>query len=117
MEQTPAPKRSNRPVIALLFSGSALFLMCISFAVNNPNGFDAYIENNPLWYVAQALLCLTMILSLVGSVLGVMALRADGGNRGLGIASLVVGIPILIFAVLVFGYVMVFIGVITVFSP
>lgn len=118
MDQQPAvPKKSNRPIAALILSLSSIFFCCVSFLVNNPNGFDAYMEGNPLWYVAQALMCLAAVLPLIGAILGGLSLRAGEGNRSLAIASIVVGAPAFLLAALIFGYVMVFVGVIQVFSP
>ena len=115
-ESVQPQKRSNRPVVALLLSLSSVFFCCISFMVNNPNDFDAFTEGNPLWYVAQALMCVAAILPLSGAVLGGLALRAGESNRNLAIAALVIGIPAFILATLIFGYVMTFIGVYYVFS-
>ena len=121
MEQQPSstpvePKKSNRPIIALLFSLSSIFFCCISFIVSNPNGFDAFMENNPAWYIAQALMCLAGILPLIGAILGGLSLRAGESSRNLAIAALVIGILGFIMAILIFGYVMTFIGVYYVFS-
>ena len=114
---TEPKKKSNRPLIALLLSLSSIFFCCVSFLVNNPNGFDAFMENNPLWYVAQALMCVAGLLPLTGAILGGLSLRAGDSNRNLSIAALVIGIPAFIMALLIFGYVMTFVGVIKVFSP
>ena len=121
MEQQPSstpvePKRSNRPIIALLLSLSSFFFCCISFLVSNPNNFDAFMANDPVWYIAQALMCLAGILPLIGAILGGLSLRAGGVNRNLAIAALVIGILGFIMAVLIFGYVMTFVGVYNVFS-
>lgn len=118
MEQQPAaPKKSNRPLIALALSLSSIFFCCISFLVSNPNNFDAYMENNPAWYIAQALMCLAGILPLIGAILGGLSLRAGESNRSLALIALVVGLLGFIGSVLVTGYVMVFIGIFQVFSP
>ena len=114
--QTEARKKSNRPIVALLFSLSSFFFCCISFLVNNPNGFDAFMENNPLWYVAQALMCVAALLPLAGAILGGLSLRAGDSNRNLSIAAVVIGIPAFILALLIFGYVLIFVGVFQVFS-
>jgi hypothetical protein len=117
MEQpTPTLKKSNRPIIAFLLSLSSLFFCCISFAVNNPNGFDAFMANNPLWYVAQALMCVAAILPLSGSVLGILSLRAGETNRNLAIAALAIGLPSFLLTTLIFLYVLFFVGVFNVFS-
>lgn len=110
-------KRSNRPIVALLLSLSSFFFCCISFMVNNPNGFDAYMENNPIWYIAQALMCVAMLLPLVGAFLGVLSLRSGETNRNLAMAAVVIGILAFLATAAIFGYVMVFIGVFKVFSP
>lgn len=85
--------------------------------VNNPNGFDAYMENNPVWYIAQALMCVAMLLPLAGAFLGVLSLRSGETNRNLAIAAVVVGILAFLGTAALFGYVMVFIGVFKVFAP
>ncbi len=120
-QRTPSPtesqKKSNRPIIALLLSLSLVFFCCISFAVNNPNGFDAFIENNPLWYVAQALMCVAGLLPLMGAILGGLSLRAGEANQNLSIAAVVIGVPAFILALLIFGYVLFFIGIYNIFLP
>lgn len=120
-QQIPAqnnpPQKSKRSIIALLLSLSSFFFCCVSFLVNSPNGFDAFMENNPIWYIAQALMCVAAILPLIGAVLGILSLRADEANRNIAIASIAIGIPLFILTTLIFGYVMVFIGVFNVFSP
>ena len=114
--QAEVKKKSNRPVLALLLSLSSLFFCCASFLVNNPNGFDAFMKNSPLWYVAQALMCVAALLPLTGAILGGFSLRAADANRNLSIAAIVIGIPAFILALLIFGYVLIFIGVFQVFS-
>lgn len=118
--QTPSTvettKRSNRPLIAFLLSLSSIFFCCVSFLVSNPNNFDAFMQNNPAWYIAQALMCLAGILPLSGAILGGLSLRAGENNRNLAIAGLVIGIIGFIVATLIFGYVMTFVGVYYVFS-
>lgn len=114
--QAETRKKSSRPIIALLLSLSSLFFCCASFLVNNPNGFEAFMENSPLWYVAQALMCVAALLPLTGAILGDLSLRAADANRNLSIAAIVIGIPAFILALLIFGYVLIFIGVFQVFS-
>lgn len=117
MEQKPAaPKKSSRPVIALLLSLSSIFFCCISFLVSNPNNFDAFMDNNPAWYIAQVLMCLAGILPLIGAILGGLSLRAREGNRNLAIAALTLGVVAFIGSALILGYVLIFIGVFAVFS-
>ncbi len=108
--------KSNRPLIALLLSFSSFFFCFVSFLVSSPNNFDAFMENNPAWYIAQALMCLAGILPLIGAILGGLSLRAGVGNRNLAIAALVVGLIAFIGSALMIGYVMTFIGVFAVFS-
>ena len=115
MDQSSS-KKSNRPILALLLSLSSFLFCCISFAVNNPNGFDAFMESNPLWYVAQTLMCVAALLPLAGAVLGILSLRAGESNRNLAIAAIVVGIPAFILTTLIFLYVLLFVGVFNVFS-
>ena len=74
------------------------------------------MEYNPLWYVAQALMCVAALLPLTGAILGGLSLRAADANRNLSIAAIVIGIPAFILALLIFGYVLIFVGVIQVFS-
>lgn len=74
------------------------------------------MQNNPAWYIAQALMCLAGILPLSGAILGGLSLRAGENNRNLAIAALVIGIIGFIVATLIFGYVMTFVGVYYVFS-
>lgn len=74
------------------------------------------MQNNPAWYIAQALMCLAGILPLSGAILGGLSLRAGENNRNLAIAGLVIGIIGFIVATLIFGYVMTFVGVYYVFS-
>lgn len=118
--QTPTPlepgKRSKRPLIALLLSLSSIFFCCISFLVSSPNNFDAFVAGNPAWYIAQALMCLAALLPLSGAILGGLSLRAGESNRNLAIAALVIGILGFIVATLIFGYVLTFVGVYSVFS-
>ncbi len=114
--QTNTIKKSVLPIIALALSILSTFSCCISFAVNNPNGFDAFIQNNPVWYVAQALMCLASLLALTGVILGVISIRKKE-NLNISIAALVIGVPTFIAEVLIFGYVMFFIGIFRVFSP
>ena len=115
-QESAASKKSNRPLIALLLSLSSIFFCCISFAISSPNDFDAFMENNPAWYVAQALMCLAGILPLIGAILGVLSLRAGESNRNFALAALVVGIIAFIWSVLVTGYVLTFVGVFALFS-
>lgn len=119
--QTSSPtepqKKSNRPIIALLLSLSSVFFCCISFAVNNPNGFDAFMANSPLWYVAQALMCVAGLLPLAGAILGGLSLRAGEANRNLSIAAVGIGVLAFILAALIFAYVLFFVGVFAVMSP
>ena len=118
MSQNLEPqKKSNRPIVALLLSLSSIFFCCISFVVNNPNGFDAFMEKDPLWYVAQALMCVAALLPLAGAILGILSLRAGEGNRNLSIAAIVIGVLAFILAVLILGYVLLFVGVFAVMSP
>ena len=114
----PSPqKRSNRPIAALLLSLSSFFFCCISVLVNNPNGFDAFMEGKPSWYIAQALMCLAALLPLIGASLGILSLRAGEINRNLAIAAIVLGVIGFFESLGIFGYVMVFVGIINVFSP
>jgi hypothetical protein len=115
--QIESQKKSNRPIIALLLSLSSVLFCCISFAVNNPNGFDAYMENSPLWYVAEALMCVAALLPLAGAILGVLSLRAGESNRNLSITAIVIGISAFILATLFLAYVLFFVGVFLVMSP
>ncbi len=118
MSQSLEPqKKPNRPIVALLFSLSSIFFCCISFVVNNPNGFDAFMDKNPLWYVAQALMCVAALLPLAGVFLGVLSLRAGDAKRPLSIAAIVIGVLAFILAVLILGYVLLFVGVFSVMSP
>ncbi len=117
MEQQPVTlKKSNRPLAALLLSLSSMFFCCVSILVSNPNNFDAYMENNPAWYIAQALMCLAGILPLIGAILGGASLRAKEANRNMAFAALVIGIIAFIWSALVTGYVLTFIGVFALFS-
>jgi hypothetical protein len=74
------------------------------------------MANNPLWYVAQALMCVAAILPLSGSVLGILSLRAGETNRNLAIAALAIGLPSFLLTTLIFLYVLFFVGVFNVFS-
>jgi len=115
--QTESQKKSNRPIIALLLSFSSVFFCCISFAVNNPNGFDAFMAKSPLWYAAQALMCVAGLLPLAGAILGGFSLRAREANLNLSIAAVVIGVLAFLLAALIFAYVLFFVGVFTVLSP
>ena len=121
MEQQPSlqietQKKSNRPIIALLFSLSSIFFCCASFIVNNPNGFDAYMENSPLWYVAQALMCAAALLPLTGAVLGILSLWAGDSNRNLSIVAIVLGVLAFCLATMLILYVLSFVGVFEIMS-
>ncbi|MBI3165718.1 MAG: hypothetical protein IPG44_09340 [Anaerolineales bacterium] len=115
-QESAAPKKSNRPLVALLLSISSIFFCCLSFLISNPNNFDAYMENNPAWYIGQALMCLAGLLPLIGAILGGLSLRAGETNRNFAIAALVVGIIAFIGSALITGYVMTFIGIFAIFS-
>lgn len=117
MEQhSTSHARSNRPIIALILSLSSFFFCCVSFLVSSPNNLDAFMANDPAWYIAQVLMCLAGILPLIGAILGGLSLRAGEGNRNFALVALVVGILGFIWALLVFGYVMTFVGVFYMFS-
>lgn len=104
------PRQSKLGIASFAVSLVGLLFFCIGFAISFVYGASLAAGNpvspsintaSPLMMAAGALMCLSMVIAVVGLVLGIVAMTRKDEKRGFGVAGLVIsGLIVLVYCVL-----------------